>query len=87
MWFVWLSAGACIGVLVMCMVKSNSGAECLNCEPLLEANQMIAAREADIRACCERIKTLERANAALRGMNKRLVFENQQTGFFHAKEA
>lgn len=89
MWFVWLSIGACLGMLVaaVCVAAKGHGADCFNCADLIEANQTIAGRDGDIKALLERIGTLERANAALRGRNKHLVDETQTIAFLKAKEA
>jgi hypothetical protein len=89
MWFVWLSIGACIGVLAAacCMAAKRREADCFNCTDLIEANQTIAGRDGDIKALLERIGTLERANAALRGINKSLEREKQTIMFLKTKEA
>jgi hypothetical protein len=89
MWFVWMSIGACVGVIALGLVVKARGdsADCLNCTDLIEANQMIAGRDGDIKALLECIGTLERANAALRGAYRRSVEETQTIAFLKAKEA
>ena len=79
--------GSVLGFLAFALVSANKTPECLNCMGLLERDQMLAGREADIRALCEDIKGLKRANAALRGAYKRAIGETQRIAFLTQKEA
>jgi hypothetical protein len=89
MWFVYMSMGACIGVIALGLVikQGRKETDCFNCAALIEANQLIDAKEKDVKALLERIGTLERANAALRGAYRRAVDEVQTIAFLKSKEA
>jgi hypothetical protein len=42
MWFVWMSIGTFIGVVIMCVFQAGKRADCINCQGIMD-------READIR--------------------------------------
>jgi hypothetical protein len=94
MWFVWMSIGAAIGVLVMCMVQSRSGCECLNCDVLISRDHTIAEQEKDIRKLtrsqdnfrelCDQQEVMIHSLRTKIGIKDR---EEQRLAFFHQKEA
>jgi hypothetical protein len=87
MFIAGASFGCVMGFLAFALVSSSKTPDCVNCTGLIEREHMLSVREADIRALGEDIKSLKKANAALRGAYKRAVGETQRIAFLSQKEA
>jgi hypothetical protein len=94
MWFVWMSIGAMVGVLVMCMVQYNKGEDCLNCDVIIARDQTIAAQEKDIRKLTRSLDNLhdrcDQQEVMIHSLRTKMGMrgaELQRVAFLHQKEA
>jgi len=79
MWFVWMSIGTFLGVLVMCMVQcgKKDDCDCLNCQGIIDRDADIRSIERsrdNFRDRCEQLECL------VHSLRTKLGIKNHQEG-------